>query len=187
MTSGEASRRDFLRWLALSGAGLAAAGVAPAVFAQEAAAAGTDVVVVLGAVVVDGTDHSAREQAAVVLVGDRIAWVGPAGHLPALDGAQVVDGRGKYVIPGLTDMHTHGSEFETFFPPLHIANGVTAIREMWGYPENRATRDKIERGELIGGRHRSRGARCRPHREGRRRRLRQGVLVPDRRRLRRDH
>ncbi len=146
----EANRRDFLRWLATAGAGLAAAGVAPALFAQEAAAAGTDVVVVLGATVVDGTDAPARPNSAVVLVGDRIAWVGPAAELPHRAGARIVDGRGRYLIPGLWDMHAHGIDYEKLWPPLFLANGVTGIREMQGYDENRATRDKIVRGELLG-------------------------------------
>lgn len=146
----EANRRDFLRWLATAGAGLAAAGVAPALFAQEAAAAGTDVVVVLGATVVDGTDAPARPNSAVVLVGDRIAWVGPAAELPHHAGARIVDGRGRYLIPGLWDMHAHGIDYEKLWPPLFLANGVTGIREMQGYDENRATRDKILRGELLG-------------------------------------
>lgn len=146
----EANRRDFLRWLATAGAGLAAAGIAPALFAQEAAAAGTDVVVVLGATVVDGTDAPARPNSAVVLVGDRIAWVGPAAELPHCAGARIVDGRGRYLIPGLWDMHAHGIDYEQLWPPMFLANGVTGIREMQGYDENRATRDKIVRGELLG-------------------------------------
>jgi hypothetical protein len=146
----EANRRDFLRWLATAGAGLAAAGVAPALFAQEAAAAGTDVVVVLGATVVDGTDAPARPNSAVVLVGDRIAWVGPAAEVPHRAGARIVDGRGRYVVPGLWDMHAHGIDYEQLWPPMFLANGVTGIREMQGYDENRATRDKIVRGELLG-------------------------------------
>jgi imidazolonepropionase-like amidohydrolase len=146
----EANRRDFLRWLATAGAGLAAAGIAPALFAQEAAAAGTEVVVVLGATVVDGTNAPARPHSAVVLIGDRIAWVGPVAELPHRAGARIVDGRGRYLIPGLWDTHSHGIDLEPLFPPMFLANGVTGIREMWGYAENRATRDKIARGELLG-------------------------------------
>ena len=150
MVVDDASRRDFLRWLAMSGAGLVAAGVAPAALARQAAASGTDVVILRGGTVIDATGAPPRLDTAVVLVGDRITWVGPAAHLPPTVGAVVLDCRGKYVIPGLHDMHTHGSDYEQLFPALHLANGVTAVREMWGYPENRATRDKIERGELLG-------------------------------------
>ncbi|MGW5746998.1 amidohydrolase family protein [Amycolatopsis sp. NPDC003861] len=146
----EANRRDFLRWLTTAGAGLAAGGVAPAVFAQEAAAAGREVVVVSGATVVDGTDGPARPGSSVVVVGDRIAWVGPAGEVPLCGGARVVDGRGRYLVPGLWDMHSHGIEFEDIAPPLFLANGITGIREMQGYDENRATRDKLDTGALLG-------------------------------------
>ncbi|SFW62244.1 amidohydrolase family protein [Amycolatopsis australiensis] len=146
----EANRRDFLRWLVTAGAGLAAAGVAPAVFAQEAAAAGSDIVVLRGVTVVDGTDGPARPGSAVVLVGDRIAWVGPSAEVPRCGTARVVDGRGRHLVPGLWDMHTHGLDYEQLWPPLFLANGVTGIREMQGYAENRATRDKIARGELLG-------------------------------------
>ncbi|MFJ9781251.1 amidohydrolase family protein [Amycolatopsis sp. NPDC101161] len=146
----EANRRDFLRWLAAAGAGLATAGIAPAVFAQEAAAAGSEPVVALGATLVDGTDGPPLPDSAVVLVGDRIAWTGPAAHLPPLTGVRTVDGRGRYLVPGLWDLHTHGLDLEAIFPPLYLANGVTGIREMWGYTENRAARDKIVRGELAG-------------------------------------
>jgi hypothetical protein len=146
----EANRRDFLRWLTTAGAGLAAAGIAPALFAQEAAAAGTDVVVVLGATVVDGTDGPARPDSAVVLIGDRIAWVGRAADVPHRAGARIVDGRGRYLVPGLWEMHAHGIEYEQLWPPMFLANGVTGIREMQGYDENRVTRDKIARGDLLG-------------------------------------
>ncbi|MEU4517596.1 amidohydrolase family protein [Amycolatopsis sp. NPDC024027] len=146
----EANRRDLLRWLATAGAGLAAAGIAPVAFAQEAAAAGTDVVVVSGVTVVDGTDGPARPDFAVVLVGDRIAWVGPAAEVPLGGSARIIDGRGRYLVPGLWDMHAHGIDYEDLWPPLFLANGVTGIREMQGYDENRITRDKIDRGELLG-------------------------------------
>ncbi|MFE0023083.1 amidohydrolase family protein [Amycolatopsis sp. NPDC059021] len=145
----EVGRRDFLRWLATSGAGLAAAGLAPAVFAQEAAAAGSDVVVLTPVTLIDGTGAPARSDVAIVLVGDRVAWIGPPADLPPAEGARVLDGRGKYVVPGLCDMHTHGADMVAF-PALHLVNGVTTIREMWGYPENRVVRDRIERGELLG-------------------------------------
>ncbi|MGI8581076.1 MAG: amidohydrolase family protein [Chitinophagaceae bacterium] len=51
----------------------------------------------------------------------------------AVKGATVVNGTGKYLIPGLWDMHTHTDAFDNFEQrglPLFIANGVTGIREM---------------------------------------------------------
>ncbi|MEV7552427.1 amidohydrolase family protein [Amycolatopsis sp. NPDC089917] len=140
------SRREFLRWLAASGTGVALAGLLPG----TAAAATGEILVISHVTLIDGTGSAPRRDVSVVLVGDRIAWVGNSGQVPETGGARVIDGRGKYLIPGLWDMHTHGADLEEIIPPLHLAHGVTGAREMWGYAENRVTRDRIERGELLG-------------------------------------
>jgi hypothetical protein len=66
----------------------------------------------------------------VVVRDGRIVGVGTA---PPPAGALIVDGRGKFLIPGLWDMHAHlgndGVATNVYFP-LEIANGVTGIREM---------------------------------------------------------
>lgn len=60
-----------------------------------------------------------------------------AAHRPA-DGQQgliVVDGTGKFLSPGLWDMHVHSLKISPQFThPLSIANGITGVREMWGCP-----------------------------------------------------
>jgi hypothetical protein len=44
-----------------------------------------------------------------------------------------IDGEGKFLVPGLWDMHTHSSKLaQQYYHPLLIANGVTGVREMWG-------------------------------------------------------
>ena len=43
----------------------------------------------------------------VVIEGDRITWVGPAGVARPPEGTQVVEGAGKFLVPGLWDMHVH--------------------------------------------------------------------------------
>ncbi|HJP60293.1 MAG TPA: amidohydrolase family protein [Gemmatimonadaceae bacterium] len=65
----------------------------------------------------------------------RITYVGPAVGAPSVRGARVVDGTGKFVIPGLWDMHIHGFlyVFSDFAGPLMIANGVTGARDMGYY------------------------------------------------------
>jgi hypothetical protein len=63
----------------------------------------------------------------VLVTGDRIIGVGTTA-IPA--GAQIIEGRGQYLIPGLWDMHVHGSSLASFMP-LYIANGVTGIRDMY--------------------------------------------------------
>ncbi len=48
--------------------------------------------------------------------------------------AKIVDGKGKYLIPGLWDMHVHTWDYESTYP-LYIANGVTGVRDMFGPPD----------------------------------------------------
>jgi CubicO group peptidase (beta-lactamase class C family)/imidazolonepropionase-like amidohydrolase len=94
----------------------------------------------------------------VVVVSDgRIAEIGDASRIQAPKDAQVIDGRGKYLIPGLIDMHTHLFSDEDFPDSLAgdelavmVANGVTTIRLMIGTPEHLALRAKIAGGELHG-------------------------------------
>jgi imidazolonepropionase-like amidohydrolase len=90
--------------------------------------------------------------AQTVIVRDgRITGIGPASSTPLPAGAFHVDGRGKYLMPGLTDMHIHGLEDrvndELF---LYVANGVTTVRHLKGRSELLKVRQQIARGELLG-------------------------------------
>jgi imidazolonepropionase-like amidohydrolase len=67
----------------------------------------------------------------IVIDGERIAAVGPSASTAVPRGATVLDGRGKTVIPGLWDMHTHFfSESEASSGLLHLASGVTTVRDL---------------------------------------------------------
>ncbi|MBP2368475.1 imidazolonepropionase-like amidohydrolase [Pseudonocardia parietis] len=107
----------------------------------------------VGATVIDATGAPPRPDQTVVVIRRMITTVGPASQVPIPPGALVHDVSGKYLIPGLTDMHVH-SEAETddprHFAGLYVANGVTAVREMWGRPVLHTIREKIESGELLG-------------------------------------
>lgn len=67
----------------------------------------------------------------VVIVGNHIRAVGQRRAVPVPKGARVVNARGKYLIPGLWDMHVHPQHYTDFYYPLFIANGVTGIRDAW--------------------------------------------------------
>ncbi|WP_156253823.1 amidohydrolase family protein [Pseudactinotalea terrae] len=107
----------------------------------------------VGASVIDATGAPPRPDQTLVVIDRTIAAVGPSSQVPIPHGATVHDIRGKYVIPGLTDMHVH-SESETddprHFASLYIANGVTAVREMWGRPGLHRIRRMIDSGRLLG-------------------------------------
>jgi imidazolonepropionase-like amidohydrolase len=80
--------------------------------------------------VIDVTDGRLLPEQTVVLAGQRIQVVGPAATTPIPQRAQVVDARGKYLLPGFWDMHVHVLEYPDIFYPFFIANGVTGVREM---------------------------------------------------------
>ena len=67
-----------------------------------------------------------------VLVRDgRVARIGPAGRAALPPGVTRIDGHGKYLIPGLADLHVH--LFDSNDLLLYLANGVTTIRNLGGY------------------------------------------------------
>jgi hypothetical protein len=84
-------------------------------------------------VTVIGTETGKEMQdRTVIILGDRISGVRDSkGKKPPM-GAKVVDGRGKYLIPGLWDMHVHAvfaERLDSMFP-MFVANGVLGIRDM---------------------------------------------------------
>jgi N-acyl-D-aspartate/D-glutamate deacylase len=93
-----------------------------------------------------------------VLIGKRrIAAVGPVESIGIPRAARIVDGRGKFLIPGLADMHVHltaagepeGSR--RFMIPLLLANGITTVRDMGGYLESlMPLRKEIKDGKRLG-------------------------------------
>jgi imidazolonepropionase-like amidohydrolase len=90
----------------------------------------------------------------VIVRGDRIAEIGPAGQVQVPAGAQRVDGRGKYLMPGIAEMHAHVPSaddpmLETDLA-LYVLNGATTIRAMMGTPDQLDYRRRIASGELFG-------------------------------------
>jgi imidazolonepropionase-like amidohydrolase len=95
----------------------------------------------------------------LLIVDGRISAIGEPDAIEIPPATVRVDGRGRYLIPGLVDMHVHlfnnasrRAPNEWAFP-LFVANGVTGVREMWTEPASMAVverwRMKVARGELI--------------------------------------
>lgn len=78
----------------------------------------------------------------VVVSGDRIEEVRKSRNGPPPKSAKVVVATGKYLIPGLWDMHVHLTTVDATLP-LYIANGVTGVREMFGPPDARRFREEL--------------------------------------------
>src|SRR5262245_34276131 len=94
------------------------------------------------------------EDATVLVRGDRIAAIGAAGALPVPDGALRVDGRGRYLLPGIAEMHAHMPDERdpaaADLMALYVLTGATTIRAMNGTPFQLELRRRIGAGELLG-------------------------------------
>jgi imidazolonepropionase-like amidohydrolase len=90
----------------------------------------------------------------VIVRGGRIVAVGDTARVAVPAGATVVDGRGRFLIPGLWDMHVHAlfdAEVARTFLPRFVADGVTGVRDMGGtVPVMRAARFAVLAGTLVG-------------------------------------
>ena len=81
------------------------------------------------ATVIDMKAAKPKRGQTVVVSGNRIVAVGKTSKVKIPDGATIVDARGKFLIPGLWDMHVHFWDANVFYP-IALANGVTGIRDM---------------------------------------------------------
>lgn len=94
---------------------------------------------ILHVTVIDMTGAPPRPDHTVLVRGERIVRVAPANEVEVPSGASMLDGRGRWLVPGLWDMHAHTSRPERDLP-LYLANGITGIRDMGGEsPGNPAT------------------------------------------------
>lgn len=144
------TRRPALAVMLVCSVGLAAAQPVPRAPRALALAHGT---------VVDVRTGALHPRFTVIVEGTRITAVGPDSRVRVPTGARIVDCRGKYLIPGLTDTHVHlfaddwvgGAVDTAAYLGWIVAGGVTAVREMSadGY-KHVLLRDAIAEGRLIG-------------------------------------
>ena len=86
----------------------------------------------------------------VVVRGDKIAVIGKTEDVAVPHGANMIDGQGKYLLPGLMDMHVHLDLDSDRRLGLYLAHGVTTVRNMAGTSDTLELRTKIATGELLG-------------------------------------
>jgi imidazolonepropionase-like amidohydrolase len=106
---------------------------------------------------IDGTGAAPQSDMTVVIRGTTIVAVGPSVSTSIPSRANTVNATGKFLIPGLADMHIHltgsgepdGSR--EFILPLLIANGITTARDMGGYLDDlKKLREEINSGKRFG-------------------------------------
>jgi cytosine/adenosine deaminase-related metal-dependent hydrolase len=126
----------------------------------------TDLLAVVDVNVLPMDRNVVLEHHTVVIADGKIVSVGPAGTIEVPGGARRINGRGLYLMPGLADMHVHfvrpptgdaaALTFEDHerinvrLAALHIANGVTTVRNMWGHPTVDALAARIAVEEVLG-------------------------------------
>ncbi len=107
---------------------------------------------------VDAPDaaHALASHQTIVISGSRISARGAVQRIRIPENAEVIDGRGKFLIPGLWDMHVHTlpearrPKAVEIWLPLFVANGVTSVRDMGGSDAAlKATRLRIAREHLL--------------------------------------
>jgi imidazolonepropionase-like amidohydrolase len=114
--------------------------------------------------VIDGTGVEERSNQNIVVHDGKIQWIGNSAEMPIQTGAQVVDGKGETVIPGLVMMHEHLftsapslrrpslAQQSTIYPLLYLAEGVTTARTAGSVDPASDLRIKrrIDRGDAVG-------------------------------------
>lgn len=100
--------------------------------------------------IIDAVSPSVQPNKTVIIIGNRINAIGEKGKISIPKKAKIINGKGKYLIPGLWDSHVHFNSGKTFLP-LFVANGVTSVREMGGdLQQVKQLREQVANGQLLG-------------------------------------
>ena len=101
-----------------------------------------------GITVVDVENDTLLANYDVGISGEKITYLQPERETPWENVVQIVDGRGKFLIPSLWDMHAHPLNIDEL--KLYVANGVLGIRAMWGFSHYLDWRRSIANDSIIG-------------------------------------
>jgi len=85
-----------------------------------------------GVTIIEMTGAPPQAEMTVLIVGERITAFGKSGQVRVPPNARIIEARGKFLIPGLWDMHVHLAKAGAGTLPLFLANGVTSVRDMGG-------------------------------------------------------
>lgn len=99
--------------------------------------------------------ESILENQVVIVKNGKITYVGTDKKAKFRKNALIIDGQGRYLMPGLAEMHAHVPPIDDIEPMkdvllLFAANGITTIRGMLGHPKHLELRSMINSGQVIG-------------------------------------
>jgi imidazolonepropionase-like amidohydrolase len=108
-----------------------------------------DLIAITNVTVIDVAAGVGRPGMTVVADHERILSVAPGARAPS--GARRIDGTGRYLIPGLWDMHAHHQATGVESLPVFVANGVLGTRDMGSDADFiLPLRDRVKAGEVLG-------------------------------------
>jgi imidazolonepropionase-like amidohydrolase len=117
-------------------------------YSQSESGSAPSAVLIKGATLIDGTNNPPISDTDILLEGDRIRQIGQLDDVSLPSGAQIIEAQGKYVIPGLIDMHVHYDK--PWLHRLYLANGVTTVRDLGSAIERMTTlRQEIAVGNIL--------------------------------------
>src|SRR5688572_12936547 len=103
--------------------------LAVAVISVPSPAEGQGTVAIRNATVISMVPAAPATRGTVIVRDGKIAEIGPPERIRVPEGATVVDGTGKYLIPGLFEMHAHTSKSRASALGLYVLHGVTTLRD----------------------------------------------------------
>ncbi len=138
--------------------------------ATRAETSGADPIAITGVTLIDGTGAAPKRDMTVRIENGRITSIAKSGGI--ITDAHVIDGRGRYLLPGFIDSNVHvsvygqparrdaslkyadrGEELALEFAQRALTYGVTTMRDSYGVlPPILTVRDRIDRGEVVGAR-----------------------------------
>ena len=109
--------------------------------------------------VIPMAEETVLSEQAVVVRGDRIIAVTPMSEVDIGNNASVIDGRGRYLLPGLAEMHGHVPPLQSDRYPsrylndtlfLYLAGGITTVRGMLGHADQLQLIQDVTSGARLG-------------------------------------
>ena len=103
--------------------------------------------VIEGGTLIDGAGNAPQSNAVIVIQGNKIVSVGEKGKLSYPPGARLIEVSGKFILPGLIDMHVHWADW---MPELFLAHGITSAVDLASTDWTLEQRDALMDGRLAG-------------------------------------
>ena len=120
-------------------------------FSVTAQSFGESAIAITHVTLIDGTGSQPKKDVTVVISAKRIIAIEGSGSSQIPQNAVIIDGTGKFIIPGLWDMHAHLTNYTELACPALVANGVTGIRDAGGDLELiDLIKERIASGKIVG-------------------------------------